>query len=104
MVGRNRFAAFGLAVLVVVAAAACSNSSSKRLTYCTDPTYPPAEFYQVGKVGTTELKRQLVGADIDVAKAVAKRIGDSSRFVDTSFVGIIGALLDKRCDAVISFM
>jgi polar amino acid transport system substrate-binding protein len=81
-------------------------SSSKSLSFCTDPSYPPAEFYQVTKVGGggSELKRQLAGADIDIATEVAKRTDATVAFVETSFSGIIDAVQAKRCDAIISFM
>lgn len=98
-------AATGAVVLLTVGLSACSSgSSSNTLSFCTDPTYPPAEFYQVSKVGTVSLKRQLVGADIDIASAVAHRMGKSARFVSTNFSDIIGSLLDKKCDAIISLM
>jgi polar amino acid transport system substrate-binding protein len=97
----------GLLALALVAggAAGCSSSSpAKTLTFCTDPTYPPAEFYQVQQVGTVSLKRQLAGADIDIATAVAKQLGRPVSFVDTPFDQIIAALLGGQCDAIISFM
>jgi polar amino acid transport system substrate-binding protein len=101
---RRTAVAAGFAVLLAGTVAGCS--SSDKLAFCTDPSYPPAEFYQVAKVGggTSELKRQLAGADIDIATEVAKRTGDSAEFVETSFSGIIDALEAKRCDAIISFM
>jgi polar amino acid transport system substrate-binding protein len=84
---------------------ACSGGSSKKtLTFCTDPTYPPAESYSVGKVGTRELKRTLIGADIDIANAVAGKFDRSARFRDTAFSDIIPDLLSKDCDAAISFI
>jgi ABC-type amino acid transport substrate-binding protein len=89
-------AAFGLT------AAGCS--SSKTVSFCVDPSYPPAEYYRVVKVGTGELKRELAGADIDIARAVVDRMGDSAEFVDTPFSGIFDALRAKRCDAVISMV
>lgn len=100
----NRIAATLGGVLLVSGAAVACSSSSKTFNFCTDPTYPPAEFYQVGKVGTTELKRQIAGADIDIGHTVAKRLDASVRYTDTAFSNTIPALLDKRCDAIISFM
>ena len=99
----GRWAAVLAGALLATSVAACS-SSDKTFTFCTDPNYPPAEFHQVGKVGSAELKRQLVGADIDIAHDVAKRIDRSVRYTETPFTGIIPALLDQRCDAIISFM
>jgi ABC-type amino acid transport substrate-binding protein len=98
-------AAAGVVVLLTVGLSACSsNSSSNTLSFCTDPTYPPAEFYQVSKVGTVSLKRELAGADIDIATAVAHRMGKHATFVTTKFGDIISQLLDKKCDAIISLM
>jgi polar amino acid transport system substrate-binding protein len=102
----SRFVAVaGGVVLVAGGLSACSSdSSSNTLSFCTDPTYPPAEFYQVSRVGTASLKRQLVGADIDIGSAVAHKMDKDVRFVTTKFSEIIDHLLDKKCDAIISLM
>jgi polar amino acid transport system substrate-binding protein len=98
-------AAAGTVLLLTVGLSACtSDSSSNTLSFCTDPTYPPAEFYQVSKVGSVSLKRQLAGADIDIGSAVAHKMGKDARFVDTKFTDIIDHLLNKKCDAIISLM
>lgn len=91
------------AALLAGGVAGCS-TAAKTLTFCTDPTYPPAEFYKVQQVGTQTLKRQLAGADIDIGTAVGKRLGRPVSFTDTPFEQIIAALRDKNCDAIISFM
>lgn len=109
--GRTRAAARCAAGLVAAAllaggAAGCS-STVKTLTFCTDPTYPPAEFYKVQQAGAGSLKtlkRQLAGADIDIGTAVAQRLGRPVSFADTPFDQIITALQDRSCDAIISFM
>src|SRR6266516_3320791 len=72
-------------VLVGMTLSSCASSkksttSGGAFTYCTDPTYPPAEFYQAARRGAGEVTKTLVGADI------------------------IGSLLDKKCDAIISFI
>ena len=92
------------ALLLAAGLSACSSSSSDTLSFCTDPTYPPAEFYKVTNVGSPDLKRVLSGADIDIGKAVADKLDKDSKFVTTPFSDIIDKLLDKKCDAVISFM
>jgi hypothetical protein len=55
-------------VLVATAMSACASSNNATgggaFTYCTDPTYPPAEFYQAGRLGAGELTKTLVGADM----------------------------------------
>jgi len=85
-------AALGLAASV---AAAPTRHAGGTITFCTDATYPPEEFYQ----GT-----KLVGSDIDIGTEIAKRIGLKSKFQNTGFDGIIAALLAKKCDAIISGM
>jgi ABC-type amino acid transport substrate-binding protein len=97
-------AATASALLLATGLSACSKDSSDQLSFCTDPTYPPAEFYQVGKVGSADLKRVLTGADIDIGKAVADKLDKGAKFVTTNFSEIINKLLDKKCDAIISFM
>ena len=58
----------GLVALGVAASAvaAPARHAADTLTFCTDATYPPEEFYQ----GT-----KLVGSDIDIGTEIAKRVG-----------------------------
>ncbi len=82
-------------VLAASVAAAPARPAAGTLTFCTDATYPPEEFFQ----GT-----KLVGSDIDIATEVARRLGMKAKFQNTGFDGIIAALLAKKCDAIISGM
>jgi polar amino acid transport system substrate-binding protein len=86
-----------LVALTVVAtgAAVPARQAAGTLTYCTDATYPPEEFFQ----GT-----KLVGSDIDIGTEVARRLGMTAKFQNTGFDGIIAALIAKKCDAIISGM
>jgi polar amino acid transport system substrate-binding protein len=86
-----------LAALTIAAtgAAAPARQSAGTLTFCTDATYPPEEFFQ----GT-----KLVGSDIDIGTEVAKRLGLKAKFQNTGFDAIIAALLAKKCDVIISGM
>lgn len=59
----------------------------------TDATYPPFE----NKVGDT-----YTGFDLDLVRAMAKRMGVKARFVNASFDGVFPALLSGKYDAVIS--
>lgn len=61
-----------------------------------DAAYPPFEF--VDKDGN------IVGIDIDIVKAIADHLGVKLRIVNTSFDGIIPALLAKKFDIIISAM
>src|SRR5215469_6414539 len=100
----RRWAGGLLALALVAGSAVGCSSAAKTLAFCTDPTYPPAEFYKVQQVGTVSAKRQLAGADIDIGTAMAKLLGRPVNFVDTPFDQIIAALLGGQCDAIISFM
>jgi polar amino acid transport system substrate-binding protein len=89
-----------LALTLTVASASASSSTHARasggtLTFCSDITYPPEEFYKGTKPA---------GSDIDIGTEVAKRMGKSAKFDNTGFDGIIAALLAKKCDAIISGM
>jgi polar amino acid transport system substrate-binding protein len=65
------------------------------IVYCVDTTYPPMESIVGGKA---------VGADIDIANAVAKQLGSTAKIQTTGFDVIIPALLHKKCNAIISSM
>lgn len=101
---KGLLAAIAAAILAVAATTGAAQSavsgaaisaSSGTLTFCTDATYPPEEYYQGSKI---------VGSDIDIGTEIAKRVGMSATFKNTGFDGIIAALLGKKCDAVISGM
>jgi polar amino acid transport system substrate-binding protein len=90
------------AILVGLAAAswlgvatAAAAPAAKTIVFCSDTTYPPMESLQGGKA---------VGADIDIANAAAKVLGATAQIKTTGFDVIIPALLDKKCDAIISAM
>jgi polar amino acid transport system substrate-binding protein len=101
----GRLARVAVAVtLVALAIMGAGCGSGRTINFCVDPSYPPAEFYQVTKTGTAELKRELAGADIDIARAIADNLGASAQFTETGFSGIFDALLAKRCDAAISMV
>ncbi len=93
----------GIAVLVTLAAtvgvsssgAASTRAAAGTLTFCSDITYPPEEFYQGTKA---------VGSDIDIATEIGKRLGLKAKFQNSGFDGIIASLLAKKCDAIISGM
>jgi polar amino acid transport system substrate-binding protein len=72
-----------------------ASAQAGTLTFCTDATYPPEEFFQGSKI---------VGSDIDIGTEISKRIGMKATFKNTGFDAIIAALLAKKCNAVISGM
>ncbi len=91
------------AVLLLVAAgtgaagaeASSHVSAAGKLTFCSDITYPPEEFYKGARA---------VGSDIDIGTEIARRLGLTAQFQNTTFDSIIAALLAKKCDAIISGM
>jgi polar amino acid transport system substrate-binding protein len=83
------------AVAVTSATAAPTRHAGGTLSFCSDITYPPEEFY----VGTKP-----AGSDIDIGTEVARRMGQKATFTNTGFDGIIAALQAKKCDAIISGM
>ncbi len=64
------------------------------ITFATDPTYPPFE--------TLDGEGNFSGFDIDLARAIAGRLGLQAEFEAVSYDGLIGTLVTQRDDAVIS--
>jgi polar amino acid transport system substrate-binding protein len=84
-----------VAALTASASASAGRRSAGTLTWCSDITYPPEEFFK----GTTPM-----GSDIDIGTQISKRLGLKAVFKNTTFDSIIPALLAKRCGAIISGM
>jgi polar amino acid transport system substrate-binding protein len=68
--------------------------SGGQITYCSDISFPPFEYYlSQGKPA---------GSDIDLGDALATTMGLHPIWRNVSFNGIIPALQAKQCDAIIS--
>ena len=67
------------------------------ITIGSDVSYAPVEFY---KTGTDQVQ----GLDYDLARALGAKLGVKVAFVNTTFDGIIPALLADRFDIVMSAM
>ena len=65
-----------IAALALGAFGASGATAGGKLTFCSDVTYPPEEFYQGGKPA---------GSDIDIGKEVARRMGMSAQVDNTGF-------------------
>lgn len=65
------------------------------LTFLSDTTYPPQESIDPSS-------QQAVGFDIDIAQAIAAKMGLSASIQNTNSPQIVGALLAKKGDAIIS--
>jgi len=71
-------------------------AASTKLIVALDPTYPPME--SEADDGT------LAGFDIDVAKELGKRLGRKTEFMVMGWEGILGGLVARRYDVIISSM
>jgi len=80
-----------VAVLGFAGAAAADS-----LNICVEGAYPPFSF-------TTE-SGDVEGFDIDVANALCTQMGHECTMVKTDWDGIIPALLERKCDAIIASM
>jgi polar amino acid transport system substrate-binding protein len=65
------------------------------ITFLSDTTYPPQESIDPST-------QQAIGFDIDVAQAIAAKMGLSATIQKTDSPQIVGALLAKKGDAIIS--
>ncbi|HEV3097489.1 MAG TPA: transporter substrate-binding domain-containing protein [Candidatus Dormibacteraeota bacterium] len=65
------------------------------LTFLSDTTYPPQESIDPSS-------QKAVGFDIDIAQAIAAKMGLSATIQSTNSPQIVGALLAKKGDAIIS--
>jgi polar amino acid transport system substrate-binding protein len=103
-----RLAAIALAVSLAVAAVAyggdhsvASNAGAgaaitkaevpNPLRFGTDPTYPPLEYIQGGKI---------TGAEVEIMHEAAKRLGTRAVFVRVNFAAILTGLQAGRFDAI----
>ena len=91
-----RMTILALAVVAasVVAGTAGAHRSATTFAFCTDPSFPPMEYVRTSG--------GITGFDVDMASALAKTFGATSKPVKTAFPGLIPALNAKKCDAVIS--
>jgi polar amino acid transport system substrate-binding protein len=87
-------AALAAAAAVVLVGSAGAARHASTFTFCTDPSFPPMEL--------ASSSGAISGFDVDMATALAKTFGATSRPLKTAFPGLIPALNAKKCDAVIS--
>ncbi len=108
---RRRFAVVSLVAAVSVALGGCSAGTSSpsssgggdtslsdvkskgEIVFATEGTYKPFTFHKNGS-------GQLTGYDVEIAKAVAGKLGVKASFQDTQFDGIFAGLDAKRFDAI----
>jgi arginine/ornithine transport system substrate-binding protein len=71
-------------------------SPALALNICVEGAYPP--FSEVAPDG------EIVGFDVDIANALCAEMGETCQLVKVDWDGIIPALLEKKCDAIIASM
>ncbi len=71
-------------------------AQAENINICVEGAYPP--------FSSTEASGEVVGFDIDIANALAAEMGMEATMVKTDWDGIIPALLEGKCDAIIASM
>jgi len=77
-------------------AAFATSAVAADLNICVEGAYPP--FSEISTSG------EIIGFDIDIANALCAEIGKSCAMVQSEWDGIIPALLEGKCDAIIASM
>ena len=83
-------------LIAAALAAFATNAAAADLNICVEGAYPP--FSEVTPSG------ELIGFDIDIANALCEEMGKSCEMMQTEWDGIIPALLERKCDAIIASM
>ncbi|UYU33140.1 arginine ABC transporter substrate-binding protein ArtJ [Siccibacter colletis] len=83
-------------LLVALLASAFSATAAEKISFASSATYPPFE--------SLDANNQIVGFDIDLAKALCKQMQAECTFTNQAFDSLIPALKFKKYDAVISGM
>lgn len=83
-------------ILATSALALSSAALAGELKICVEGAYPP--FSETSESG------EVVGFDIDIANALCAVKGDTCEMVKVDWDGIIPALTEKKCDAIIASM
>jgi len=77
-------------------AAFATSAVAADLNICVEGAYPP--FSEINASG------EIVGFDVDIANALCAEIGKTCAMVQSEWDGIIPALLEGKCDAIIASM
>jgi len=83
-------------IATVAAVAALGASPALALNICVEGAYPP--------FSETSADGSIVGFDVDIANALCAEIGEDCTMLKTDWDGIIPALLERKCDAIVASM
>ena len=75
-----------------------NKEAKKQLTMGTSADYPPFEFIDTAKGS------EIIGIDVDIAKAIAEKLGYELKVKDMDFGGLIQALRSGQVDLVLAGM
>lgn len=82
------------ATAAIVALTGAAQAADLRI--CVEGAYPP--------FSATSPSGELIGFDIDITEALCAEMGKECEMVQTEWDGIIPALLERKCDAIIASM
>lgn len=91
----KKYLALLLAAIMALSLAACASTSkteetaSAKLTMATEATFPPYEYYDVDAI---------VGIDVEVAQAIAEKLGMELEVTDIAFDSIIPGIQTGKYD------
>ena len=84
------------AIIAAMLMATSVTAQAADLRICVEGAYPP--------FSATSASGELVGFDIDMTNALCAEMGKECEMVQTEWDGIIPALLERKCDAIIASM
>ena len=88
---------FGAALVAsTLASTLATGAMAQSLNICVEGAYPPFSY--------TEASGEVAGFDIDIANALCNEMGYDCTMLKTDWDGIIPALLEGKCDAIIASM
>ena len=83
--------------MAVLAAAGCGGSSSETLVMATNAEFPPYEYYD-------DATQEIVGIDVEIAQAIADKLGRELKIEDMAFDSIVTAVSTGKADIGVAGM
>ena len=83
--------------MAVLTAAGCGGSSSETLVMATNAEFPPYEYYD-------DATQEIVGIDVEIAQAIADKLGRELKIEDMAFDSIVTAVSTGKADIGVAGM